>query len=306
MNSSPSGSSPVDGALAALARAQHAVVARRQLAALGIGDNAIAYRLRVGRLHRIHRAVFAVGHPLLTQPGRYMAAVLACGPDAVLSHRAAARHWGLLGGGSGFVDVSCPDRRRPARPIRAHRTRLDAADSTVRDGIPVTSVPRTVLDLADVAPPRLVERALHQAEVLRLFDLRAIHDVLARAHGRHGTVILRAALAEPPVFTRSEFEEAFLALTRAAGLPPPRMNTFVEGFEVDAYWPQHKLAVELDSRRFHLTRKRFESDRERDIALLKAGIRTARITDTRLRDTPQQVARDLDALLVDSARPRSS
>jgi very-short-patch-repair endonuclease len=109
-----------------------------------------------------------------------------------------------------------------------------------------------------------------------------------------------------PVFTRSELEETFLALTRTAGLPPPRMNTFVEGWEVDAYWPQHKLAVELDSRRFHLTRKRFESDRERDVALLKAGVRTARITDTRLRDTPQQVATDLEALLVDSARPRSS
>ena len=130
--------------------------------------------------------------------------------------------------------------------------------------------------------------------------------MLARANGRRGAGVLRAALATEPAFTRSELEERFLALVRAAGLPSPRMNTFVEGFEVDAYWPQQKLAVELDSRRYHHTTRNFETDRERDVILLKAGVRTARITDKRLRDAPQAVAGDLHTLVVDSETGRSS
>ena len=295
----------MDHSIAALARAQHAVVALWQLVALGIDRNAVAYRVRVGRLQRIHVGVFAVAHARLTRQGYAMAAVLACGPGAVLSHRWAARQWGLLGGAPVRPEVSCPRRRR--RPgITTHRADLPDAHMTVHDGIPVTSVARTLLDLADVAPPRLVERALHQAEVLRLFDLRALEDVLARANGRRGAGVLRAALATEPAFTRSELEERFLALVRAAGLPSPRMNTFVEGFEVDAYWPQQKLAVELDSRRYHHTTRNFETDRERDVILLKAGVRTARITDKRLRDAPQAVAGDLHTLVVDSETGRSS
>jgi very-short-patch-repair endonuclease len=290
---------PVDAAIAALAARQHGVVALGQLAGLGLDRNAVAYRVRVGRLHRLHPGVFAVGHAVVTRRGRFMAAVLSCGDRALLSHRSAAVHWGLLSDTGARAEVSTPRQRRSRPGVRVHVTRtLVRRDAAIHDGIPITSVARTLLDLADVAPPRHVERALHQADVLRLFDLRALDAVLARANGRRGAAVLRAALAEPPVFTRSEFEEAFLALVRAAGLPAPRMNAFAEGFEVDAYWPDHKLAVELDSRRYHFTRKRFETDRERDIVLLRAGVRTARVTDTRLSRAPQGVAGDLRALLA--------
>ena len=298
---------PVEAQIAALARAQHGVVGLRQLLALGLSRSAVAYRLRSGRLHRVMPGVLAVGHDLLTSKGRFMAAVLSCGEGSLLSHRSAACHRALLGGSFALVDVSCPRQRRARAGLRVHRTRtLAPRDVTVHDGIPVTSVARTLLDLADVAPRRLVERAIHQAEILRVFDLRAVDDVLARANGRRGAAVLRAALAQEPAFTRSELEEALLALVASAGLPRPRMNTLVEGHEVDAYWPEHRLAVELDSRRYHHTTRNFESDRQRDVILLKAGVRTARITDKRLSTAPQAVANDLRELLSIPDTTRSS
>jgi very-short-patch-repair endonuclease len=294
---------PLDTRLARLAGRQYGVVARTQLLALGFTRSAIATRVRGGRLHRLHSGVYAVGHAQVPVKGRWLAAVLACGPGAVLSHRSAARLWGLLGGTGTLVDVSSTRRPRARHPVRVHRTRtLSPADISAHERIPVTSVARTLLDLGEVAPPRHVERALNQAEVLRLLDGRAITAVLERADGRRGAMVLRAALDAPPVFTRSEFEEALVALVRATGLPAPRMNTFVEGWEVDAYWPQHKLAVELDSRRFHHTAHRFEADRARDVELLKAGVRTARITDKRLSEAPDDVAVDLRILLGDRRR----
>jgi very-short-patch-repair endonuclease len=278
--------------------------------ALGLGRGAIRHRIGSGRLHRVLPRVYAVGHEILTVEGRFMAATLYCGAGAALSHRSAAHHWGLLASAAATVDISCPRQRRSTGTVRVHEMgSLRPADLTTHEAIPVTTVARTLLDLAEVAPPRHVERALDQAEVLRRFDLRAVDEVLARAHGRRGAPVLRAALDEHgrgPSLTRSELEEAFLALVRASDLPRPRLNARVAGFEVDAYWPAQRLAVELDGAAYHHTPRAFEGDRRRDIALLKAGVRTARVTRRRLGRDPQEVVADLRALLVDSSPAHSS
>jgi predicted transcriptional regulator of viral defense system len=304
-NSTP----PVDARVAALAGRQHGVVAFRQLRSIGLGRDAIAYRVNTGRLHCIHRGVYAVGHPLVSLKGQFMAATLACGDGAAISHRPAAHLHGLLTFNGTRIDVSSPRRVKPRRALETHQTRtLAPHDLTTVERIPVTSVARTLLDLAAVAPQRHVERALDQAEILRVFDLMAIDDVLARANGR-STKRLEAALQkhrdDGPTFTRSELEEAFLKIIDDAGLPRPAMNTQVCGFEVDAYWREHGLVVEIDSYRYHRTRRAFEADRRRDIALQAAGLRIARFSDRRIDGEPQAVAKDLERL-VDSGPPLSS
>jgi very-short-patch-repair endonuclease len=284
------------------------VVHKARHTALRLNRGSIAHRIRVGRLHRVHPGVYAVGHPIISLKGRFMAATFATGPGAVISHRSAAILHGLLGSAAARIDVTSRCRRSPGRSIRAHQTRtLAPQDVTAVDGIPVTSIARTLLDLTDVVPARHVERALDQAELLRGFDLVALEDVLARGNGRR-TKKLRAALAQHrrgPTLTRSELEEAFLALVDRAGLPRPRMNERVCGYTVDAYWPRLGLVVEIDSFKYHRTRSRFEADRRRDVALQTAGLRTARFTDLRIEYEPDAVARDLRAL-VDSCSTRSS
>jgi predicted transcriptional regulator of viral defense system len=307
--STPLAGDPVDARIAALAQDQHGVLSLPQLGALGLGRGSIAHRIKIGRLHRIHPGVYAVGHEIVSLKGRFMAATLALGPAAVISHRSAAILHGMLESAAARIDVSSPGRRSPGRSIRAHQTRtLAAQDVTTLDGVPVTSIARTLLDLADVAPARHVERALHQAEILRAFDLTALEDVLARANGRRGAKILRQALAQHkrgPTLTRSELEEAFLAIIDRAGLARPRMNTKVRGYTVDAYWPERRLIVEIDSYKYHRSRSRFESDRRRDVLLQSAGLRTARFTDMRIEYEPVAVEHDLRAL-VDSRQVRSS
>jgi very-short-patch-repair endonuclease len=306
----PSSPPHVDVLFSDLARRQHGVVARAQLQRLGLGRGAIAHRIRSGRLHRLHPGVYAVGHHILTREGRYLAATLAVGEDAVISHRSAAALWGLLDSATAKIEVSCPRRCEPSRSLTVHRTRtLRPADRAAVDAIPVTTVARTLLDLAEVAPARHVERALDRAEVRRLFDRVAIDDVLVHAAGRHGASVLRAALEAQhggPTLTRSGLEEAFLGLVRRAGLPRPQLNARVCGFEVDAYWPDSGVVVELDGFAYHRTRRAFEADRRRDIALQAAGLRTARFTDRRLARDPQGVLEDLRNLAVDSPPPRSS
>jgi predicted transcriptional regulator of viral defense system len=299
---------PPDARIAELARAQHGLVAFRQLRSLGLGRDAIAYRAKTGRLHRIHPGVYAVGHRILALKGQYMAAALAAGDGAAISHRSAAQLHGLLAATTARIDVSSPRRLKPTRAIRPHQTRtLAPRDVTTVDGIPVTTVARTLLDLVAVAPQRHVERAIDQAEILRTFDLAALDDVVSRANGRATKRLERALQAhrDGPAMTRSELEEAFLALVAEARLPRPRINARVCGYEVDAYWPDRGVVVELDSYRYHHTRRAFESDRRRDIALQAAGIRTARITDRRINREPRAVVTDLRRL-VDSGPPLSS
>ena len=215
-----------------------------------------------------------------------MAAVLACGPGAALSHRDAAALWALRPNNRAAIEVTVVGGHRPGqRGITIHRTRaLHEDERTVVDGIPVTTVARTLLDLAEVVDRRQVERAFEEAERRRLFDLRALETLARRHHGRRGLGVINELLAEAtqPPATRSELERRFLDLCREAGLPQPQVNTLVAGFEVDMAWPEARLVVELDGHEFHRTRAAFERDRARDAALQVAGHRVLRVTDRRL------------------------
>lgn len=287
--------------LVALAERQHGVVARDQLRELGFGPGAIQYRLDTGRLHRIHPGVYAVGRPSLTREGHWMAAVLAGGPGALLSHLSAAALWGLLRDHRRKIDVTAPGRRRHSRgELVVHNVRrLHADDGDRLEGIRLTSVARTLLDLAEVVSPRRLARAIDEAERLGLFDLRAVDELCARSRGRRGLRALRRAIAgyrPMPAFTRSELERRFVEICDRAGLRRPAMNLFVAGYEVDAIWPDRNLAVEVDSYEFHRTRAAFEADRARDAALQRQGIRVLRVIDRRLVEDPGGVAVDLRAL----------
>ena len=291
---------PVDERIARLAEGQHGVVAYRQLVALGLGRGAIEHRLGAGRLRGIHRGVYAVGHAKISRRGQLTAAVLACGPSAVLSHRPAADLWGIRRTSSALIEVSVGRSRHPRPGIRLHVVRrLDASDQTRIDGIPITTAARTLFDLADVLPERQLERAFEEAERLRLFDLAAIEAVCARGRGRRArrrVLALLNALREPPA-TRSELERLFLDFCRAYGLPEPVFNVVIEGYEVDAWWPGTLIVVELDSFGFNSSRSAFERDREKDLDLKLARFEVIRITDRRIRSDPTALASKLRRML---------
>jgi very-short-patch-repair endonuclease len=280
-----------------LAGAQHGVVAVWQLEFLS--RSAINQRLQTGRLHRIHQGVYAVGHRKVGREGRWMGAVLAYGPGALLSHQSAAALWGI-GPGSAKIHVSPSGARRSRPGISAHRTRgLHPEDIAIRHGIPVTSVARTILDLASLnatAEDRLT-KLIENADRLGLFDLRALERVMGRR--RHRPVALKAVLAgyQDPEDTRSELERDFLALLRRSRLPPPHVNSMVAGLLVDAHWPHQRLVVELDSRRYHSSPRAFETDRIRDATLQRNGYRILRVTHRRLHQEPQSVLEDVCDLL---------
>ncbi|MEX2194676.1 MAG: type IV toxin-antitoxin system AbiEi family antitoxin domain-containing protein [Thermoleophilaceae bacterium] len=295
----------VDLLLADLALRQHGVVARWQLLERGVSARAIERRLDSGHLHRVHQGVYAVGHRMLTQRSRWMAAVLAGGRGAVLSHRSAAALWGILADGRRTIEVTVSRDRRPRARIQVHVSVVPPDERTVVDGIPVTTVPRTLFDLAAVVTRRQVERAWHEADVARLWDALSLPDLLARYPRRRGSATVRAVLdtrlADVPV-TRNEFEERFVLFVAETALTQPEMNAIItvagRTFEIDALWRAERLAVELDSYGVHGTRGKFESDRERDRILQVAGLRTARVTWRQLTGAPAALERDLRALLA--------
>jgi hypothetical protein len=231
-----------------------------------------------------------------------MAAVLACGPGAVLSHLSAAALWGLLRDNRVKIDVTVPGRsRRGSGDLVVHRVRrLHSDDRRRRAEIPVTSVAHTLLDIAETAAARRLARAIDEAERRGLFDLHAVDELCARSPGRRGVKPLRRAIAgyrPSPSLTRSDLERAFVDICDSAGLPRPAMNLFVAGHEVDAVWCDRRLAVEVDSYEFHRTRAAFEADRARDAALQRERYRVLRVTDHRLQDDRAGIAADLRALL---------
>lgn len=298
------GMARADRALARLGGRQHGVVSRRQLLAAGLGRRAIGSRIERGSLHSIHRGVYAVGHAKLSTEGRWLAAVLSFGPEALLSHRSAARLWRLIPGARSAAEVTRPGKCRPRVGFVVHRSHVPEDERTIVDGIPVTTVPRTILDLAAVVGKRQVERAFNEAEVQRLTDPLSIPDLLDRYPGRRGTAVLREMLGDEARIsgvTRNDFEERFVAFVDANGLPCPHFNAdiAVRGrfFVVDCLWPEARLIVELDGRAVHGTRRAFEADRERDRLLLADGWRVVRITWRQL-DAGAGVAADLRRLLA--------
>jgi predicted transcriptional regulator of viral defense system len=292
----------VEAAIAVLADRQHGVVTRAQLVAMGLGTDAIDWRVRRGRLHVLHRGVYAVGHRRLTRRGHWMAAVLAAGPGAVLSHRPAAALWDLRASERSRPVVSTP--RWCCRPgIAVHRARLEPDEITEVDGIPVTTVARTLLDLAAVLPRPQLERATERAEALRLTNVVPIDALLERHRGHRGTAALREIVKGrmQATLTRSELEDRFLTFLDAYGLARPEVNADLNldgrWFEVDFLWRDQHLIVELDGHQTHGTRAAFERDRERDRILQVHGWRIVRITWRQLHDTPDAVAADLARLL---------
>jgi len=288
--------------VAELAERQHGVVAYRQLVELGLGRGAIQSRVAKGRLHPLYVSGFAVGHRSLSSDGRLMAAVLCCGPGAMLSHRSAADRLGILPSSSNRIDVTAPRTRSGGYAgISLHRPRrLFAEDCGVEDGIAVTSLPRTLLDLAERAQQRHLRRAFDESERLGLFDLRALERLIGRSQGHRGLGTIRKVLDDyrgPPPLTRSELERRFLDFCHDAGLPRPQTSVLVEGHEVDVAWLHQRLIVELDSLAFHRTRAAFEDDRERDSVLQLAGYRVIRITHRRMEAKPAEVVDLLRALL---------
>jgi len=291
-----------DRAIAELAARQHGVAAHRQLAAIGLSPQAIARGVGAGRLHPLHRGVYAVGHTIVAARGRWLAAVLACGPGALLSHRSAGALWALRQTASAKVDVTVSRGGSHGHSrIAVHRSRcLLPADRARIDNIPVTSLPRTLLDLAETLSPHKLELAVEAAERRRLLDLRAIDELLERSNGRHGIKALRTALSLPSgtLEARSPLERRFIAFCRMHDLPRPRLNVIVAGHEVDANWPSAKLVVELDSVEFHHTRAAFERDRSKDIEFQLAGQRVIRVTDRRLEGDPGRLAAEIRWLLA--------
>jgi very-short-patch-repair endonuclease len=241
-----------------------------------------------------------------------MAAVLASGEGAVLSHRSAARFWRLLPPVVERIDVTHPGRRVRRDGIVGHRASLREDEWAIEDGISVTSPFRTIFDLAAVVSIRELERAWHEAEVRQLTDRVSLPLLLERYPGRRGTRVLRELLGsgEPVGISRNEFEEAFLALVDACGLSRPRMNADLSlrgrFIEIDALWEHHRLAVELDSRGVHGTKMRFETDRQRDRILVAEGWRTMRISWLQLRDEPDEIAADLKLVLEQPAPTHTS
>lgn len=286
---------PLDAAVAELARRQHGVVSRAQLVALGLGEDAIDWRLRRQRLHRVHSRVYAVGHMALTRNGRFMAAVLACGEGSALSHLSAAVLWGILDDRGQSIHVTAEQQRR-CRGVVVHRARLQG-ERVRRLGIVVTTPARTIVDLADVVHNRrTLERAIDEAQYLRLDWTPA-----APRHGRRGSGLLSSVLAvhtPGSTRTRSELEEMFLALCDTHGFERPEVNRSIEGYECDFVWREQRLIVETDGAAAHGTHRAKERDPAKDADLQIAGWMVIRIPSMRLFREPDAVADQLGRLLT--------
>lgn len=290
--------SGVDAAIAALAASQFGVVTRLQLLGLGLDDDGILRRLVAGRLHRVHAGVYAVGHPLLSQRGLWFAAVEACGKEAALGDTSAAALQGLIQPLPGAITVIAPGVHSHDGLV-VRRSHLAPDDITTKDGIPVTTVERTLLDLSVVRYPRL-ERALREADVLGVLSWPRLKILLERHARKPGTARLRALVETGRARTRSELEDRFRALVLAENLPAPVYNAAIEldgtTYELDVFWPEHALIVELDGHAFHANRAAFDSDRERDRKLAAAGFVVIRVTWKQL-ERPKPLLADLRALL---------
>jgi very-short-patch-repair endonuclease len=319
---------------AEIAQRQHGVVARWQLLSAGVSPQAIERRLAAGRLHAVHRGVYLVGHPVPPPHANEMAALLACGfdpaarnrsraadrsernagapgnraPVAALSHRSVAAIWGLRPyPATAAVCVTVPPQRRVARPrIEIHRAVLERQDIRRRHGMPLTSPPRTILDLAAGLAPYELERLIAEAQYRRLASEAELRDQLARNPGRPGTRALRAVLDLPggPRRTRSPAERQMLRLLRDAGIGGYEVNARIHGYEVDLLWRRERLALEIDGYEAHGGRTAFERDRLKTATLEARGLRVMPVTPRRIRDDPGGVLKRLLSALEAARRSR--
>ncbi|MGI8633568.1 MAG: type IV toxin-antitoxin system AbiEi family antitoxin domain-containing protein [Solirubrobacterales bacterium] len=295
-----------DAVISTVAARHHGVLTRAQLRGLGIGRRVIERRLAIGRLERVHLSVYAVGGAPLGARGRWMAAVLAGGGGGgTLGCGSAAALWAIRASASSIADVIV-NHGTPGPPgVRRHRIHLDPSEVTTVDSIPVTTVARTLLDLARILPGGAVHRAAREAETLGILDHDDLRAVAQRHFGARGAPAMRELVEHYDIGlapTRSELEDRFLSLLAVAGLPPPRVNGSVRAggrvFEVDCAWADRGLIVELDGHAWHGGRDAFESDRSRDRVLARAGWRVVRVTWRHLRDEPESVLSDLRMLLA--------
>ena len=291
----------IDARITALAIRQHGVFATWQLPSIRVSARPLLPRVRDGRLRCLHRGVYAIG-PYVSERGRWMAAALAVGPRGLLSHRAGGSLWDLIASKAGRIDVTVPrGSPRPRPGLRVHTARgLLRRDVAAIDGIPVTSLARTLLDLASVLSEVELRRAYERAERLEILDVTSIRELLARASGHRGVGRLAALLDYDPAAAaqaESELERLFLDLLRAHGIPAPQVNVLVDGYLVDAFWPEANLVVELDGYEFHNDRETFERDRRKVAQLRRAGREVVSFTFAQVTREPTWVIETVLELL---------
>jgi very-short-patch-repair endonuclease len=275
------------------------------LTGVGLTESAVNRRAAKGALHRVHRGVYLVGHEALAPLARETAALLAAGPRAVISHSSAAHLWNFAPAGEVGVHVTVIGTRRRSRPglIMHSASNLEPRDIRRLHDLPVTAPARTLFDLAATGY-RDLDRAFGDAHAQRLVTAREIERLLDRTGPRAGSRALRSLLSDNASgFTRSEAERLLRALLRSANLPLPRFNARVAGYEVDAFWPEHRLVIEVDGYAYHGHRAQFERDRRKDLALTAAGYRVIRISWRQLTQEPFALIAVISAALSDSRNP---
>jgi hypothetical protein len=297
----------LDAEVGRIAGAQFGVVSLEQLEGLGLTGDAVVKRAESGRLYRVHQRAYSLTPRVTTQRGVFMAAVLACGPDAVLSHRSAAYLWGLVDRGVEPIDVTAPNRRgRSPDGVAAHRDgSLQSIDKMRLHGIPCTSLARTLLDNAGVSPEWELRRAVAQAEVLGVLDWDAMRSILRRGRRRRGVARLRFvvdSLHPQTKRTRGDLERLFLGMCIRAELPHPEVNIWLDvaggkSLQADFLWRDARLIVEADSRGFHDTASAFEYDRKREQRFQAAAWRVSRCTWAQVEREPQRLAATIRSLL---------
>jgi putative AbiEi antitoxin of type IV toxin-antitoxin system len=286
----------VEEVLARIARRQHGVVTRKQLLDAGISSDEIKWRLREGGLIRVHRGVYRVGHRAPSIEARYLAAVLACGEGAVLSGQAAGYLWGLLKGTAPPPEVTAPTNRK-VKGVRTRRARRGETEGTTRHGIPITTVPRTLVDVSSLLQFEDLARACHEAGVLHRTTPRQVEKVLKKRPNAPGAKQLRSVMRGDVHVTLSALERRFLERLDEASLPHPLTNKSADGRRVDCRWPQHNLTVELDSYRYHSSRHAWELDRRREREAHARGDQFRRYTRDDVFEAPEQMLAELRDLL---------
>lgn len=287
----------VDRLIAGIAESTHGVVSRKTLLGKGVSPEEIRWRLRRGSMHQVHLGVYRVGHRAPSLDARYLAAVMACGDGALLIARPAAYTWGLIKGSAPRPEVIALVKRR-VKGVTTHRVRhIHAEDATTNVGIPVTTVPRTLVDLAGVLSEESLARVCHEAEVRYRTTPDHVEAVLSRLPTRKGAGTLRRILHGEVRVTLSRLEATFLSRLRKAALPLPETNRPAGGRRVDCRWPAYRLTVELDSYRYHGSRHAWEADRHREREAYARGDQFRRYTWADVFDNPTLMLRELRTLV---------